>query len=414
MDHILPNFKFLLDFNVLTIFICILGAIAIAHYSKHFLTNKLRLYFHHYHDISEAMLRNSLFFLLASGVSWLFLLFCAEWYDLSGIDNPILDDARQINMYFALIVLFYYLYSLHKKISFFTFLIFFIMLAVAIVSSLDISASLIKILKGYYIIFHGYKITLYLFLKEIFFICVAFWVVNTVILVVRSYFKSINKIESNTKELLNKALEVLLYSIAILTILNSLGVDLTSITVISGALGVGIAVGLQQITANFISGIILLAEKTIVVGDLIELPNGKLGTIKQLASRYTLIEGIDGREVMIPNADFITTKIVNLTFSDNKFCIAFNVVVDYKEDIDKVILLMIETIKKHPKCVSDHKVECYIENFLEYGVSICLNFWIENALDGIDQLKGTGMSLVLKAFKENNIKVATAIKYVKV
>ena len=414
MDWILPYLKLSIDFDLLTVFICILGAVLIAHYSKHFLTRKLRLYFHHYHDISEAMLRNSLFFLLAAGISWLLLLFCAEWYDLSGIDNPILDDARQINMYFALIVLFYYLYSLHKKISFFTFLIFFVMFAVAIISSLNISESLIQILNNYYIIFRGYKITLYLFLKEMLVICVALWGVNTIILVVRSYFKSINKIEDNTKELLSKGLEVLLYSIAILTILNSLGVDLTSITVISGALGVGIAVGLQQITANFISGIILLAEKTIAVGDLIELPNGKLGTIKQLAARYTLIEGLDGREVMTPKADFITTKIVNLTFSDNKFCISFIVAVDYREDIDQVIPLMMKTIKKHPKCLPDHEVVCYIENFLDHGVSISSNFWINDALDGIEQIKGETMQLILKAFKAHDIKVATAVRYVKV
>ncbi len=414
MDHILPNFKLLLDIDALIIFACVTSGMLIAHYSKHFLTSKLRLYFNHYHEISESILKTSLFFLLAVGISWFLLFLFTEWYDLLNISNPLLDDARQVNMYVALIVLFYYLYSIHKKISFFTFLLFFAIFFVAIVSSLEIGDLVTKFLNKYYIVLHGYKITLYLFLKEGLFISIALWAVNTTTLVFRSYFKSVKKIEDNTKELLSKGLEVLLYSVAIFTILNSLGVDLTSITVISGALGVGLAVGLQQITANFISGIILLAEKTIKVGDLIELPNGKLGTIKELAARYALIEGLDGREVMIPNADFITTKIVNLTFSDNKFCIAFSVVVDYKEDTDRVIALMIKTIKSYKKCLSDHEILCYVDNFLDYGVSINLNFWIENALDGIDQLKGEGMNLILKAFKKNNIKVATAIKYVKV
>jgi small-conductance mechanosensitive channel len=394
------------EFNLLIVFICIFISIIIAHYSKHFLTAKLRKYFHHYHDISESVLRTSLFLLMASGISWLLLLFCGEWYSFSNIDNIVLYTARQISMYVALIVLLYYLHSLHKKISFFTFLIFSTLFLVAIISSLNISDQITKILNEYYVILHGYKITLYLFLKEIFIICIALWIVDTIILVVRNYFHSINKIESNTKELLSKGLEVVLYSIAILTILNSLGVDLTSITVISGALGVGLAVGLQQITANFISGIILLAEKTIKVGDLIELPNGTLGTIKDLSARYTLIRGLDGREVMIPNADFITTKIVNLTFSDNKFCISFNITVDYEEDIDEVIALMIKTIKKYPKCLSRHEVLCYIENFLDYGVKICLNFWINNATDGIEKLKGEAMQLILRTFKENNVKVA--------
>jgi len=414
MEWILLYFKQLCNSDLLIIFICISSAILIAHYSKHFFTAKLRKYFQHYHDISESMLNTSLFFLIASGISWLLLLLCDEWYKLSNIYDPILDNARQINMYVALIVLLYYLYFLHKKISLSTFLIFFVLFIVAIISSLNISDKITHILNEYYITVHGYKITLYLFLKEILIVCIALWIVDTIILIVRSYFKSINKIEGNTKELLSKVLEVVLYSVAILSILNSLGVDLTSITVISGALGIGLAVGLQQITANFISGIILLAEKTIKVGDLIELPSGKLGTIKRLAARYTLIEGLDGREVMIPNSDFITTKIVNLTFSDNKFCVSFNIVIDYKEDIDSSIALMIETIKKYPKCLDDREISCYIENFLDYGVSICLNFWIYDVVEGIEKLRGEAMQLILRALKENGIKVAGLAKHVKV
>lgn len=110
---------------------------------------------------------------------------------------------------------------------------------------------------------------------------------------------------------------------------------MTALAVIGGAVGVGIGFGLQKIASNFISGIILLFERSVEVGDMVEIDRGDIfGTIKYFGGRYTLVEAFDGKEVMIPNEDFIIGKVTNWTFSNNRVRIEVPVGVSYSSDLN--------------------------------------------------------------------------------
>jgi small-conductance mechanosensitive channel len=408
MNAILNFLTEMYEQGIVPVIICIAIAFGIATKTYSFFLQKAQHHLPKQKDIPETLFKKELFLLIMAVSSWFLLFLCSELYELRGVSKPIIYIAGQVSMYLSFIILLYYTYSLHRKVSLFTFWIFFSVLTIAFVSSLEIGPAIVKILEKYYFTVHSYKISLYLVLKEILIVCIALWLIDTISLVFRSYLKSIKDIEGNTKELFSKIVEIILYSIAVFTIMNSLGIDLTSLTVISGAIGVGLAVGLQKISANFISGIIILMEKTIKVGDLVELPNGVLGHVKQLAARYTLLEGKDGREIMIPNADFITSQITNFTYSSNKFCITIVVTINYDSDADQALKIMTEAAKTHPKCLVDENISCYISNLTEQGVQLTLNFWIGNVLEGTYYTKGEVMMTILDKFKKYKIKFSTS------
>ena len=126
-----------------------------------------------------------------------------------------------------------------------------------------------------------------------------------------SYIKAQEELRPATRELAVKAVEVAIFGAAFLLLLSIMGIDLTAVAVLGGALGVGIGLGLQQIAANFVSGIILLIEGQTTVGDYVELDGGEKGTIVKMTARACVLETFDGKWIVVPNDHFITTRVVN-------------------------------------------------------------------------------------------------------
>lgn len=249
------------------------------------------------------------------------------------------------------------------------------------------------------------RISLYLFIKGLFVTALLIWGGRYLADFGEKKMKLLLKIKASDRALLIKAFQILIYAATVLLGLDLLGVNITTFTVFGGAIGVGIGVGLQKITANFISGLILLFEKTISEGDMLELEGGIWVIVKRISARYTLVESFEKREIMIPNEEFITSRISNWTFSNRLGRGHIDIGVAYGSDLEKVNKLLLEITSEHPKVLHDPAPSCYLIDFLESSIKFRVYFWIENIVDGTMRPKSDILLNINKKFLEHGIKM---------
>lgn len=258
------------------------------------------------------------------------------------------------------------------------------------------------------------RISIYLVCKAIIVLLIVFWLSTLVSKKSKSYLDNSKNIKSSTKGIISKFIDIFVYAVMIIVLLKTFGVDMTTLAVLGGAIGVGIGFGLQKIASNFISGIILLFEKSVEVGDIVEIDNGNIfGTIKHFGGRYTLVEGSDGKEIMIPNEDFIIGKVTNWTYSNNRARVEINVGVAYGSDLEKVREVMLGCAKEHPRCLNYPEAECFVTQFGDYDIKFTLYFWISDIVEGRARPKSEVMLNIWNAFKENKIEIPMPQREVK-
>ncbi len=253
--------------------------------------------------------------------------------------------------------------------------------------------------------FGAYKVSAYTALKTLFSVIVMIWTTAILSEFVEKRIGSLHKIEIANRALFQKFAQIGIYLIAFLFTLNILGINLTSLTVLSGAVGIGLGFGMQKIAANFISGMILLLEKSIKPGDLLELEDGTFGYVKKSSSRATLIETIDGKEVIVPNEEFIIKQVVNWTLNNPKARITLNFGVSYNSDIDKARDLALKAVSEHKRCVKTPEAVCWLDNFGDSSVDFILYFWIDDINDGFRNVKSEILYNIWHKFKDNGIEI---------
>jgi len=244
---------------------------------------------------------------------------------------------------------------------------------------------------------------------------VVFWIAGILSRTLESYLRRSSSLSYNSRELTVKFFTLVVYFIALLITLSAMGVDLTAFAVFGGAVGVGVGFGLQKITANFISGIMLLMEKSIQIGDLVEL-GGITGWVRQLNIRYALLETQDGREVLIPNDEFISTRVTNWTHTNNMARIDITVGVGYDSDPAKVRELMLAAAREHPMCLKkkDREPSCFLREFGDSSLNFLLVFWIPDVHDGRMRPQSEVMISILKKFREAGIEIPCPQREVRV
>ena len=215
-------------------------------------------------------------------------------------------------------------------------------------------------------------------------------------------------LEISTKELLTKLFEILVYVVIFVLLMQVVGIDLTALAIVGGAVGVGIGFGLQNIASNFISGMILLFEGAITKEDVVELDDGTFGVIEKVGSRSALIHTFDGKEIMVPNEDFITSRVTNWSHISEFIRYEVEFGVSYDSDPHEVRRLIEEAVAKHPAVRDDHEEpEVEMKAFGESSIDFCLEFWAE----GADERKGQPsfvsdvMFIIWDTLKANNIKI---------
>ncbi|MDA0944880.1 MAG: mechanosensitive ion channel [bacterium] len=242
-------------------------------------------------------------------------------------------------------------------------------------------------------------------LKAIGLIGILAWGISVIMQWLNKHIKKNKRLKSSTKALLSKSLEIVLYLLLLIIGLRVLGIDLTALTVIFGFLGVGIGFGLQRIAANFISGIILLFENAFEVDDLIEMDGGIYGFIRQINARYTRIETFDGKEIMVPNEDFITHRVTNWTYSNAQGRIEINVGVAYDSDIKHAQALILDAAKSHPQCSQYPEPEVHLRTFGDNAVNFLLFLFVDDVTQGRYAIQSEVMIMIWNRFKANNISI---------
>ena len=221
-----------------------------------------------------------------------------------------------------------------------------------------------------------------------------------------SYIKSQEELRPATRELAAKAAELAIFGLAFLLLLNIMGIDLTTVAVLGGALGVGIGLGLQQIAANFISGIILLIEGQTTVGDYVELDGGEAGTIVKMTARACILETFDGKWIVVPNEHFITTRVVNYSDqgSANRYEVEFSV--SYATDINTVPDIVNTAVGALPFVLDKPEgPDCELKGFGESGVDFCLEYWVNGIDDGRNKYASHVLFAVWNALKDAGIEI---------
>lgn len=219
------------------------------------------------------------------------------------------------------------------------------------------------------------------------------------------------RLDLRTREVIAKLFQIGVSVLVCLLLLQVMGINLTALAVFGGALGVGLGFGLQSIASNFISGIIILFDRSLSVGDYVEVEDGLTGYVRELTLRYTTLETFDGKNVLVPNETFITKAFTNWTHKDRQQRYRVDFSVAYATDIRKLCDLIRETVQQHPQVISgDHlpiemRPDCEIDSFGDSGVNMFVEFWMEGVDDGRNRVGGDLLLMIFEALREHHIEI---------
>lgn len=200
------------------------------------------------------------------------------------------------------------------------------------------------------------------------------------------------------------ALRALLLLVGLLLALSAVGVDLTALSVLGGALGVGLGFGLQKLAANYVSGFVILIERSLRIGDSVKV-DGFEGVVTDIKTRYTLIRALNGRESVVPNELIITQRIENLSLADPKVLLTLNVSVGYDSDPDQVRDILVGAALASPRVLRDPPPNAYLAQFGADGLEFTLTLWITDPDKGQLSLRSEINLGILRGLRQAGIDI---------
>jgi small-conductance mechanosensitive channel len=258
----------------------------------------------------------------------------------------------------------------------------------------------------------GLRLTPLLLIKLGVLLAVALWLSNVASNFIEGRINQSRDLTPSIQVLLTKLVRLLLMIFAVALVMGAVGINLSALAVFSGAVGVGIGFGLQKIVANFISGVILLADKSVKPGDLVTIGDSS-GRISAMNTRYISVAAGDGREFLIPNEDLITQKVVNWTYTDKDTLIKVNFGTNYDADPRLVCKLAIDVAAATPRATKLKPPNCLLTEFAEAGMKFSLTFWISEP-DGMDIVRSDVMLSLWDAFKREGIRVPYPVRELRI
>lgn len=243
----------------------------------------------------------------------------------------------------------------------------------------------------------------------------AFGVLTT--LIARTMERRIMKVEAlavSTRIGISKFIYFLLVGIGLLLGINAAGVDITTLNVLTGAIGLAVGFGLQAIAANFVSGFVLLMDKSIKPGDVISF-TGHTGTstenfgwVQELRGRYVVVRDRDGVETLVPNLNFITTTVINWSYSDQRVRLRLPVMISYDDDPEVALQALLDAAADHPRILRDPGPVTRLMSFEDYGMRLEVRFWIADPMNGVNNVRSDVNRAIWHVFKERGIKIPVA------
>ncbi|WP_395375983.1 mechanosensitive ion channel family protein [Marinicella sp. W31] len=259
---------------------------------------------------------------------------------------------------------------------------------------------------GYFMFSIGkYQISLFQVIQTLLIFIVLLWTIRLFISSIDRYLRNRQRFKSSSRLLIVRLLQIILYFVAFLIILSNLGIDLTALAIFSGTIGIGLGFGLQKIASNFISGIILSSENAIKEGDLLELNDGTKGYVKNIRPRHILLEGFDNKEIMVPNEEFINTRVTNWTLTTQLARLDIPFGVAYGTDLRKVKALVEDIADNHPDNTKAKESNCYVTDFADSSINFILHFWMEDVTSGIVRIKSEILLSIWETFEKEQITV---------
>src|SRR6195952_3391662 len=284
---------------------------------------------------------------------------------------------------------------------------------VAALSILGQLAPVAEALDSVSMVLGGLRLTPLLLIKLAVLLAVALWVTNIASNFVASRITRSGDLTPSIQVLLIKMIRLGLMIFAVAAVMSAVGINLSALAIFSGAAGVGIGFGLQKIVANFISGIILLADKSVKPGDLVTIGD-QTGRINEMKTRYISVAAGDGREILIPNEDLVTQKVVNWTYTDKNTLVKVNFGTGYDADPRLVCRLAIAVAEAAPRFIKSKPANCLLVEFAEAGMKFSLTFWVADLDVGADNVRSEVMLKLWDAFKREGIRVPYPVREIRV
>lgn len=214
----------------------------------------------------------------------------------------------------------------------------------------------------------------------------------------------ISELTPSTRLMMSKVIHICLLVLVTLVALNSVGIDLTALAVFSGAVGVGVGFGLQKVVGNFISGLILLSDKSIKPGDVVQLGD-VYGWVNHMGGRCVSVVTRDEKEYLIPNEDLITQQVINWSYSSRRIRVKVPFGVSYRSEPQRVMDLVVGSIHGIPRVLGHPEPKCLLVGFGDSSVDLQLRFWIEDPQNGVANVTSDVMLRIWDTLRDNHIEI---------
>jgi small-conductance mechanosensitive channel len=258
------------------------------------------------------------------------------------------------------------------------------------------------------------RVTVWSVLKLLFtltlFVLVAAWVSRWI----DRRLKRLSSLAPSTRIGLAKSANAFLIGLSILVGLNTAGVDLTALTVLTGAIGLGLGFGLQSIASNFVSGFVLLMDRSIKPGDVISL-SGQSGTstenfgwVQELRGRYVVVRDRDGIEMLVPNQQLISNAVINWSYTDPRIRLKLPVRISYQDDPELALKILLTACEGQRRVLHDPPPVSRLMQFGDNGIELELRFWISDPQEGVNNVRSEVNRIIWALFKENKITIPVA------
>jgi small-conductance mechanosensitive channel len=275
---------------------------------------------------------------------------------------------------------------------------------IAALSILGLLQPVTAALDTFGVVVGGVRVTPLLVIKTTVLLLLTLWLANVASDFLDRRVRSVSELTPSIQVLIGKLIRLLLITFAILIALSTVGIDFSALAFFSGAVGVGLGFGLQKIVSNLVSGIILLADKSIKPGDVITVGDS-FGWVESMGARYTAVVTRDGREFLIPNEDFVTQRVINWSYSNDEVRIDVEFGVAYASDPHQVIALAMDAVKSIKRVLATPAPVCHLKAFGDSSLDFILRFWIRDPIDGLTNVRGQVLLALWDAFKRARIEI---------
>jgi small-conductance mechanosensitive channel len=261
------------------------------------------------------------------------------------------------------------------------------------------------------------QISLWALLKGLVIVTAFVLVASLIARVIERHVMRLDQVAVSTRVGISKFTNFLLIGLGILLGVNAAGVDVTTLNVLTGAIGLGLGFGLQSVASNFVSGFVLLMDKSIKPGDVISFTTGSgtgsgsgagtgnFGWVQELRGRYVVVRDRDGVDTLVPNQNLITSPFINWSYSDQRVRLKLPVNVSYDDDPEVALQLLLQAAENHPRILRDPPPVSRLISFEDNGMRLEIRFWIADPVNGVNNVRSDVNRAIWRIFRANGVRI---------